>query len=150
MTVVVIDTNILIAGILKDHIVRHILLSKNIKFVIPEDAIQEVERNKADIIEKSGLSKEEFESLFKVILKNITILPHTLVKSKIKDAIDIVRDIHINDAPFIAAALVVENEGLWSFDEHLKKQKKVKILTTREVNKFIYFFSHSTSAGSSS
>lgn len=43
----------------------------------------------------------------------------------------------INDAPVLALALSVENEGIWTYDvKHFDKEKiwaKVKVLTTKDV-----------------
>ena len=51
---IVIDTNVLMAGLLKDSIVRAMLLSKNIKFFIPEHALDEIRKYEDELLKKSG------------------------------------------------------------------------------------------------
>ena len=45
--------------------------------------------------------------------------------------------IDIEDVPFIALALSIGNDGIWSDDNHFQKQKKIKIWKTEEVIKML-------------
>ena len=47
------------------------------------------------------------------------------------------KDIDVDDAQFIATALAVENDGLWSFDDDVKRQKRVKIFSAGEIIRLI-------------
>ena len=41
------------------------------------------------------------------------------------------------DVPFIALALSIKNDGIWTNDKHFKKQKKIKIFTTQDLIKLL-------------
>ena len=43
------------------------------------------------------------------------------------------KDIDIKDCPFVATALAVDAEGIWSFDEHFKKQKEIKVFDIKDL-----------------
>jgi len=134
---IVIDTNVLMAGLLKDSTVRKILLSDNIKFFIPEGALDEIEKYKEFLIRKSGMTKEGIEEILDLLLENIEIIPEKEIKTKLNEAEEIMKSVDIKDSIFMAAALKIRSDGLWSFDNHFKKQNKIKIYDTEYLMKFI-------------
>lgn len=134
---IVIDTNILMAGLLKDSIVREILVSKNFKFFLPEYAIGEVKKYKKELCEKSRYTEKEFEKLFSYLLENIKIVPKTEVNLYMKKAENIMKEIDIDDSSFIATCLAINADGILSFDRHLKKQNIAKVFSIKEITEFI-------------
>ena len=50
-----------------------------------------------------------------------------------KRAEEIMVDIDRSDIPFVAAALSLLCDGIWSDDADLKRQKRVKVWNTKEV-----------------
>ena len=42
-----------------------------------------------------------------------------------------------DDTPFIALALAVENDGIWSDDKHFEQQNRIKIWKTGALSKSI-------------
>jgi len=49
------------------------------------------------------------------------------------EAEEIVGSIDRDDVPFVAAALSIRCDGIWSDDKDLKRQKKVKVWSSREI-----------------
>ncbi len=129
---VVVDTNVLMASLLKDSTNRKLLSNKNFNFYIPEFSIQEIEKYKDYLINKSELSKEEFEELFELIIENINIIPFEEIKPYMDKAKEIMKDIDIKDSNFIACALYLKC-GIFSYDEHFKKQNIIKIYNIQEL-----------------
>ena len=68
-----------------------------------------------------------------LLLENISILPAQTIRPYLKEAERIIGDIDSNDIPFVALALAVDNDGIWSNDKHFKKGKKLKIWKTPEL-----------------
>jgi len=134
---IVLDTNVLMAGLLKDSIVRKILSSENIQFLIPEHALSEIKKHKIGLISKSGMAMEEIDEVVDLLLENIEIIPELRIKNKLKEAENIMKSIDIKDSTFIATALAIDSDGIWSFDEHFKKQNVVRIYSTKELAKYI-------------
>jgi predicted nucleic acid-binding protein len=128
----VVDTNVLMAGLLKNSVTREILSNKSINFNTPEFSIQEIEKYKSYLIKKSGLSDEEFDELFELIIENINIIPTEEIKPYIKRAKDIMHNIDVKDSPFIACALYLKC-GIFSYDEDFKKQNVVKVYEISEI-----------------
>jgi len=68
---IVIDTNILMTGLIKDSIIREILISNTIKFYLPDKAIEEIKKHKIELIKKSGYTEIEFDKLLTYLLEEI-------------------------------------------------------------------------------
>jgi predicted nucleic acid-binding protein len=66
-------------------------------------------------------------------LRHVQIVSDLAIKSKLGEARDIMQAIDPDDVMFIAAALAVENEGIWSDDKHFQNQKKIRIFSTAEI-----------------
>ena len=129
----VVDTNRIVAGLIKNGGTRAILLSPIIKLLAPEKTIQEIEKHSELIMEKAGLSREKYSRAMRVITEGITIIPKENVKQHLEEAKEIIGSIDPDDVPFIATALATKNEGIWTEDKHFKNQNKIKIWTTEEL-----------------
>lgn len=133
----VIDTNVFMAGLLKDSIVRKVLSSENIQFFIPEHALNELEKHKNTLIKKANINEAEFDEMVSLLLENIEVVPESKIKTKFKEAEDVMKNIDIKDSPFIATALSIECDGLLTFDEHFQKQNKIKIFKIKDLIKIL-------------
>lgn len=130
---VVIDTNVFMSALIKDSITREILLYEKINFYLPEYALGEVKKYKSDLLSKGNYDENELEELFLFLLQNIAIVPKEDVKEYMQIADEVMRDIDIDDSSFIAAALAINADGIWSYDRHFLQQDKIKVFTTEEL-----------------
>jgi len=128
----VLDTNILVAALIKNSVTREILIHPEMEYIVSEFVFQEIELNKAEILQKSKLSRTEFDTLLENLKENLVLVPDQEIKHK-NNALEIMRAIDINDSIFIALALSVQNEGIWSEDKHFEQQKTIKILKTKDI-----------------
>ncbi|RUA33529.1 MAG: hypothetical protein DSY77_09875 [Bacteroidetes bacterium] len=84
----------------------------------------------------TNLSEEEFLETYEIVLKNITILNHSIVEKKYyKDAVDLCKDIDFDDIPFVAFSLYLKC-NLWTGDKKLingLRQKGYKKLISTNV-----------------
>lgn len=133
----IVDSNRIISALIKKGVSRKILSSKNIEFFAIDYVLNEIDKYKDTIIEKSNMLKEEIDTLFSLVMENINIIPDEDVKNKMEEAKEIMEDIDAKDAPFLAAALAIPNDGIWSHDRHLEKQNKVKIWISKDLLKYI-------------
>ena len=129
----VVDTNILFSALIKNGISREILIDCPFSLYTPENMLSEMEKHKDLILQKSGLSNEEFDILFKIIAEKINVIKQEKYFSHIEEANSLIGHIDKDDIPFIALALSFKNEGIWSDDNHLTKQNKIRIFKTEEM-----------------
>jgi len=127
---VVLDTNIILSALIKPGKTREFLLESYINFIVPAYSLTEIDRYKEYICRKSGLSIEKLDELINLLFKYIKILNPSFYSDFLHRASKLIDD--KKDIPFIAAALYL-NCPIWSDDKHFKKQKEIKILTTKEI-----------------
>ncbi len=100
---------------------------------MPEFALEEIEAHKDYISRRSGLNREEIDVILSILLENIAIVPASEIKSNLKRADKIMGGIDPLDVPFVALALSVENDGIWSNDRHFANLKGIKVWKTSDV-----------------
>jgi len=128
----VLDTNILIAALIRDSVTREILLLPQVEFLVSEFVFEEVELHRDEIQRKSGLPADAFDLLFEMMKQRLVLLPDNEIKHK-QEAEAIMKPIDIKDALFIAIALSEENDGIWSEDKHFEQQQRVKVWKTKDL-----------------
>jgi len=96
----------------------------------PEFALQEINKYRQDIIEKNNLSEKEFEQIRFDLAIAIKFIPIEGYSQKLQKALEISPD--PNDLEFFALAIKLKLP-IWSNDLKLKKQSKIKIITTTEL-----------------
>ena len=129
----VVDTNIIFKALIKRSKTRAILLNPNHQFYIPEYALEEVERHISLIRDKSELSEEEVKLALSILLTSMRVIPAEDILGRWDEAERIIGKIDTGDIPFIALALSIKCDGIWSDDKDLKRQGKVKVWSTREM-----------------
>ena len=134
---IVIDSNRFIAALIKDGLARTIISSRNIAFYSPEYVLEEVEKYLPYIINKSKMSKENVELLFALFSENIETVSDYDIKRKMPEAKEIMKNIDINDAPILACALAIRNQGIWTEDKHFEKQDKARMWKSIELLDYI-------------
>ncbi len=133
----IIDTNILISSLLKDSTTREILLNESLNFYLPEIVLSEVNKYLPYIIQKSELSEEEIKKLLNTLLENLILVPIDEYEKKMDEGMKIIGNIDEKDIQFIALALSIENDGIWSNDKHFEKQKKIKVFKAVDILKLL-------------
>lgn len=129
----IIDTNVLISSLLKDSTTRELILNETFEYYLPEIVISEVKKYLPYIIQKSGLTEEEIKKFLNTLLENLKLVPLYEYEEKMDEAMEIIGKIDENDTQFIAIALSIKNDGIWSNDKHFDKQTKIKTYKTIDI-----------------
>lgn len=77
----VMDTNRLIAALVRAGLTREIIHSNKIDFVTPEGAIEEIIKHKNIVAKKAGVSKREIETLYATLLFYIRVIPSEVIET---------------------------------------------------------------------
>ena len=128
----VVDTNILIAALIRDSMTRHILIHLNAEFITLSYSEVEIQKHKAYILAKVNMQEEEFDRLRISLTKRLTLLDEQNLILYWQDAIQIMDKIDPDDTAFIAAALATKSD-IWSDDKHFERQNKVKVWKTKDL-----------------
>ncbi|MBU2475869.1 PIN domain-containing protein [Candidatus Micrarchaeota archaeon] len=130
--ILVVDANILFAALIKPGLTRTILLLSEHELFAPEFSVYEFKKHLEELENKTGLEKDELNELFEELIESsgIKLIVFEEFENKKEEAKKISPD--IDDSAYIALALHL-GCGIWSNDKELKKQKEVKIITTKEL-----------------
>ena len=130
---VVIDTNILVSALIKDHSDNAELIKKGyFKVYFPEYGLIELNRYQAYIKAKREKSSQHqsIEYAQDFLLKSIQIVPLNLYRQRLNEALEIMKDIDEKDAPILALAMQL-NCPVWSNDKTFSEAKGSKSLHYR-------------------
>ena len=138
--IVITDSNILFSALISPNgTVAKILTDKsNIQFYAPNYLIEEIRRHSGKISD----NKKEVLARLEILLERIEIIDvDTIPKEKVIQAIEIVKDIDLDDAFFVALHLFKKHK-IWTSDKVLIKgleRKGYKIcVTTSELKSKLY------------
>ncbi len=127
----VIDSNIFFAALLKESGTSDILFKH--KLYAPEFIFEEFKKYKNYLKEKTRRTEENFNELFHLFERNVTLIPKEEIVIFIEKAENISPD--AKDIPYLALALKLKC-GLWSNDKDLKeKQDMIQVYSTEELIK---------------
>ncbi|MFO7891395.1 MAG: PIN domain-containing protein [bacterium] len=120
MNKIIIDTNILFSALLNtDSRIGQILINgkRYYDFYAPEYIREEIIEHRDKIKTIAKLSDDDFIELYELILRNITILNHTLIPTNIyKKAEKLCETIDLDDTIFVAVAEFTRGK-LWTGDK---------------------------------
>jgi predicted nucleic acid-binding protein len=132
---IIIDTNRIIASMIKDGVSRTIIMNQNFEFYAPEHTFSEIYKYEKEITRKAKITHEEFGMILSIIFERIRILPKEEYKDYLTQSKNLITD--IGDVPFIAACLALKADGIWSDDTDFLKQKKVRVYATSDMIKLL-------------
>ncbi len=124
MTKIIIDTNIVFSALLNtDSRIGQILINgkNDFDFYSPAYLRFEIFKHKEKIKSIGRLTENEFIETYNLIIRNITILNHSIIPIEIyKEAESLCQDIDMDDTIFVAVSKFT-NGVLWSGDIKLLK-----------------------------
>ena len=131
------DTNILIAALVRDSLTRSILLNPNLELFTPEYVLVEIQRHTELISKKSGLDPNHIELVFSLLTQEITVVPQEEIAEALPWAEELIGDIDKKDVPFLALAAAIKADGIWTMDKHFRSQNEVEIWTTEDLKEHL-------------
>jgi len=126
-TKIIIDTNRIIAALIADGTTREIIKDKRFLFFSPEIVLKELDRHAAEISRRSQAAFSTYER----IRKRVILIPEELYIRHLQTAELADRD----DRPFLAAAIAIAADGIWTHDKHLLEQGKIRTFTNIDMLK---------------
>lgn len=129
----VVDTNILFAGLLRDGTTRRVLIDPPLSLLAPEHALAEIRKHAETIATRSELSIDGVEILLALLTENVAIHPRDQFDHEVPRARKQIGHQDPGDIPFLALALAQPCEGIWTHNEQDFEGASVDIWTTRRV-----------------
>lgn len=142
--IVIADSNILFSGLYApEGVIATILKNeKNIQFTAPSYVYEEIKEHLPKIIKNTNKTKNSILKLLDELLENVKIYDvEKISKLNIRKAVELVKDIDIDDYPFVALHFQTKHK-IWTTDKALQiglKNKGYDIcITTTELKETLY------------
>ena len=129
----VVDTNIIISSLIKDSKTREILMSAKVDFFVPEWVHSEIRKHLKTIAKKADISVRELEHFMEELFQVVHTTPFEEYQTYIDEALLIIGEADKDDVPFIAVALVLGADAIWTNDRHFDKQNRFTVLRTHDL-----------------
>lgn len=129
----VIDTNRIMAGLLKESTSREIILDNRFIFYAPDYIETELFKHREYLMKKAKMTELNFDNLLHTLLEQITLVPFEDFEHEYPCAIQIMESIDENDAPFLAVGLALRLHGIWTEDRHFLRQNLIRVFHTGDL-----------------
>lgn len=129
---IVLDANIIIAALMGSRGTLTIITSQNHTFYAPRRIADEIYNHKQLICDRMGQTSEEFDDHFNALLFFINVLEYVKYELHMKIAKEAIVHRDLSDADYIACALVVGADFVWTNDKDFAAQNVVPTKTTDE------------------
>jgi predicted nucleic acid-binding protein len=133
MMKLVIDTNRIMAGLLKESTSREIIIDGLFLLYAPDYIETELFRYREYLMKKAKLTDSDFDTLLHILLEQITLVPFDDFKGDYSRAIRTMESVDENDAPFLAVGLALRLDGIWTEDRHFLRQDLLKVFHTGDL-----------------
>ena len=138
---IIIDTNVLLSFLLTNGITRRIIAENPEVFITPEYCFEELWEHR-DRWNKKDLSDSELIEVINDVKRLfVTDVSPDIYNPYISEGEKLTDD--KEDAPIIALALSVNNEGIWTYNtKHFKQEifgERIRVLSTKDVIKLYPF-----------
>jgi len=129
----IIDANIFMSALIAtEGMTYDLIFNDRVKLFSPEFLIEEFEKYRDVILNKSGLSDEDFDLFLSLISSRIEFISKNEFEHLITKGEEISPD--VKDSAYFALALKMKC-SIWSNDKRLKEQDKVRVYNTTELLK---------------
>ncbi len=98
-----------------------------------EFLLDELEEHKAEIIFKMHANQFGYERALSIITRKVRIVRREAYSPYLDEARAIIGAADKDDVAYIAVAMGINTDGLWSYDPHFKQQNAVKLFSTGEL-----------------
>lgn len=129
----VVDVNVLLSSLIKDSTTRKIILESGMDFYFPEISYIKIIEHKDYVMKKAFLDDREFFILLSRVMSHVKTVRREEIEPYWNISLEVMQKIDEEDAIFLATALSLGKDSIiWSDDKHLKKQKIVQVVTTKD------------------
>jgi predicted nucleic acid-binding protein len=129
----IIDTNRIMAGLLKDSASRKIILHDSFSFYAPDYMETELRKHQPYLMKKAKISEPDFGLLMRTLLEHVILVPFEDFEHEYEHAMRVMEAIDENDSPFLAVGLALGIRSIWTEDRHFLRQDLLHVYSTREL-----------------
>ena len=129
----VINASRIFAGVMKDGTNRRLILDDRLDPFAPTFIREEIWKHMDKLIRYSRLTSEEAGKMIERLLAHVSVVDDDAFSDRLAEAEKAMAGIDPDDSAYIALAMAINVEGIWTEDRHYWKQQLVRPFSTRDV-----------------
>jgi predicted nucleic acid-binding protein len=129
---IVLDANIVIMALLGSRATITIITSQNHSLYVPTKIIDEINKHKILVCRKIDITKEEFKINLNSLFKFITLIQYVEYEPWIKKSKIALNERDNSDIDYLACALSINADFIWTLDKDFTEQKLIPIKSTAQ------------------
>jgi len=134
----IVDASVIIAALLRDSTTRKVLLNSDLRLVAPGMVEDEISRHIEELSARNSLPVETNRRALGMLLRHIRLLDLDDYGGFLPDALRLIGERDASDAPYLAAALAVKADGIWSHDADFTVQDRFRVWTTAQLRELLF------------
>ena len=122
---IVVDANRILGALLLDGATRHTIMTTDALLFAPRFLRMEIERHKPAFAKRMRANTDDVDAILRVLYRRIVWVSDTDVRRHLVRARKALAGRDPNDVPYLACALAVQADGIWSQDQDFDAQNLV-------------------------
>jgi predicted nucleic acid-binding protein len=124
------DANVLIAALMRDSTTRRLLVLGGHEIHVPDFVFEEIEGHWDELSSRTGLTPDAFREVLGVMRAHLAEHHVDEYAHYLDAAIRLLANRDVKDAPYVALALALRTDGLWTQDRGLVSMEGVPVVRT--------------------
>jgi predicted nucleic acid-binding protein len=121
----VVDANRILSALLKDGTTRRAILGTSSTLVAPVFLLEEVAKHRPEIARRVGVPPEALGAILDPILRRIKWIKPEVYAECLPSATKALGAVDMKDVPYLACAIAVGADAIWSHDKDFDRQALV-------------------------
>src|SRR5436309_11838595 len=118
---------------MRDSTTRRLLVLGGHELHVPEYVFEEIEGHWEDLSSRSGLAPDALREVLRVLRGHVTEHDVSEYEGRLDEALGLLGGRDVEDAPYVALALALSAEGLWSEDRGLVSAGSIQVFRTADL-----------------
>lgn len=115
---------------MRESTTRRLLVLGGHELHTPEYVFEEIDAHWSELRNRSGVPQDAFREALRILRAHMVEHDSQAYAPHSKDAERILNDLDMKDVPYVALALAIAADGIWTEDRDLRKQTAVRIVRT--------------------
>ena len=128
-----VDANVLIAAVLRDSTTRKLIVLGGMELHAPRYLSEEVEAHWEELTARSGLPPAALRAALRTLRGYLIEHGPEEYGQELEKAEAMLQDVDVQDAPYVALALAIGADGVWSEDRALTRVRGLRVVRTADL-----------------
>ena len=118
---------------MRDSTTRRLLVLGGHELHVPEYVFEEIEVHREELCSRADLTLDAFREVLGILRSHLAEHKVSDYGQQLDPALQLLKDRDVKDAPYVALALSLRADGLWTQDRGLDSMEGVRVVRTADL-----------------